>query len=116
MLRNILGLRDLNASDVMIPRADIVSVGMSELSEIIAQVTAANHSVFGPPRTLDDIAGIIHIEMCSRIFTRAGRGCQHPAAACAVRRAIRLLDLLQDAPSPESISPLWSTSSAGSTA
>ncbi|MGB2122664.1 MAG: magnesium/cobalt efflux protein, partial [Candidatus Puniceispirillaceae bacterium] len=30
LLRNILGLQDLNASDVMIPRADIVSVSMSE--------------------------------------------------------------------------------------
>jgi CBS domain containing-hemolysin-like protein len=64
LLRNILGLRDLNASDVMIPRADIVSVGMSEsFSEIIEQMTAANHSRLPVRRdTLDDIAGIIHIK------------------------------------------------------
>ena len=64
LLRNILGLQDLNASDVMIPRADIVSVGMSEsFSEIIAQMTAANHSRLPVRRdTLDDIAGIIHIK------------------------------------------------------
>ena len=64
LLRNILGLRDMNASDVMIPRADIVSVGMSEsFSEIIAQMTAANHSRLPVRReTLDDIAGIIHIK------------------------------------------------------
>ena len=67
LLRNILGLRDLNASDVMVPRADIVSVGMSEsFSEIIAQMTAANHSRLPVRRdTLDDIAGIIHIKAVS---------------------------------------------------
>ena len=30
LLRNFLGLRDLTAADVMIPRADILSVGMAE--------------------------------------------------------------------------------------
>ena len=64
LLRNMLGLRDLNASDVMIPRADIVSVGMTEsFSDIITQMTAANHSRLPVRReTLDDIAGFIHIK------------------------------------------------------
>ncbi|MEK9960207.1 MAG: hypothetical protein VXB94_01420, partial [Rhodobiaceae bacterium] len=58
LLRNILGLQDLNASDVMIPRADIVSVSMAEsFSEIIAQMTAPNHSQLQlRPETRDDIA------------------------------------------------------------
>ena len=100
LLRNILGLRDLNASDVMIPRADIVSVGMSEsFSEIIAQMTAANHSRLPVRRdTLDDIAGIIHIK---DVFAHLHAG-RAPDVSTLLRPAlfvaptIRLLDLLHE--------------------
>ena len=100
LLRNILGLRDLNASDVMIPRADIVSVGMSEsFSEIIEQMTAANHSRLPVRRdTLDDIAGIIHIK---DVFAHLHEG-KSPEVSTLLRPAlfvaptIRLLDLLNE--------------------
>jgi len=100
LLRNILGLRDLNASDVMIPRADIVSVGMSEsFSEIIAQMTAVNHSRLPVRRdTLDDIAGIIHIK---DVFAHLHAG-RAPDVSTLLRPAlfvaptIRLLDLLHE--------------------
>ena len=64
MLRNFLGLRDLTAADVMIPRADIVSVGMAEsFADIIRQISEANHSRVPVRRqTLDEIAGFIHIK------------------------------------------------------
>ena len=100
LLRNILGLQDLNASDVMIPRADIVSVSMSEsFSEIIAQMTAANHSRLPVRReTLDDIAGIIHIK---DVFAHLYAG-KAPDIGTLLRPAlfvaptIRLLDLLHE--------------------
>lgn len=100
LLRNILGLRDLNASDVMIPRADIVSVGMTEsFSDIITQMTAANHSRLPVRReTLDDIAGIIHIK---DVFAHLHAG-QAPDIDTLLRPAlfvapsIRLLDLLHE--------------------
>jgi magnesium and cobalt transporter len=100
LLRNILGLQDLNASDVMIPRADIVSVSMAEsFSEIIAQMTAANHSRLPVRReTLDDIAGIIHIKDVFA-YLHAGKA---PDIGTLLRPAlfvaptIRLLDLLHE--------------------
>ena len=100
LLRNILGLQDLNACDVMIPRADIVSVSMSEsFSEIIAQMTAANHSRLPVRReTLDDIAGIIHIK---DVFAHLHAG-KAPDIGTLLRPAlfvaptIRLLDLLHE--------------------
>ena len=100
LLRNILGLRDLNASDVMIPRADIVSVGMTEsFSDIITQMTAANHSRLPVRReTLDDIAGFIHIK---DVFAHLHAG-KAPDIDTLLRPAlfvapsIRLLDLLHE--------------------
>ena len=97
LLRNILGLQDLNASDVMIPRADIVSVSMAEsFSEIISQMTAANHSRLPVRRdTLDDIAGIITSRMSCASSCRQGARHRHAAAPGAVvAPTIRLLDLL----------------------
>ena len=100
LLCNILGLQDLNASDVMIPRADIVSVSMAEsFLEIISQMTAANHSRLPVRRdTLDDIAGIIHIK---DVFAHLHAG-KAPDIATLLRPAlfvaptIRLLDLLHE--------------------
>ena len=100
LLRNILGLQDLNASDVMIPRADIVSVSMSEsFSEIIAQMTAANHSRLPVRReTLDDTVDIIHIK---DVFAHLHAG-KAPDIGTLLRPAlfvaptIRLLDLLHE--------------------
>ena len=87
LLRNILGLRDLNASDVMIPRADIVSVGMTEsFSDIITQMTAANHSRLPVRReTLDDIAGIIHIK---DVFAHLHAGKALTSTRCFARRCL----------------------------
>jgi len=100
LLKNILGLRDLNASDVMIPRADIVSVSMAEsFSEIIRQMSEANHSRLPVRRdTLDDIAGFIHIK---DMFAHMRAGETPPVEsllrpALFVAPTIRLLDLLHE--------------------
>jgi CBS domain containing-hemolysin-like protein len=45
LLRNMLGLRDINALDVMVPRADIFYVDQSDsMEQIIEKMTAASHS------------------------------------------------------------------------
>ena len=64
LLKNLAGLRGITASDVMVPRIDIVSVAMSDdFEEIVKQLIKTNHSRV-PVRneTLDDIAGILHIK------------------------------------------------------
>jgi CBS domain containing-hemolysin-like protein len=64
LLKNLAGLRGINASDVMIPRVDIVSVAMSDnFNEIVKQLIKTNHSRV-PVRneSLDDIVGILHIK------------------------------------------------------
>ena len=64
LLKNLAGLRGITASDVMVPRVDIVSVAMSDdFNEIIKQLIKTNHSRV-PVRneSLDDIAGILHIK------------------------------------------------------
>ena len=64
LLKNLVGLRDITAQDVMVPRVDIISVSMSDnFNEIVNQLTKANHSrvpVTGDSQ--DDIVGIIHIK------------------------------------------------------
>ena len=100
LLQNFLGLRDTTAADVMVPRADIVSVALAdEFDDIIKQMSDANHSRVPVYRnTLDDVAGIIHIK---DLFANL-RNDQTPAVESLLRPAlfisptIRLLDLLHE--------------------
>ncbi len=63
MLKNVLGLHEVRVSDVMVPRADIISVGIDiSLSEVLVTFRTAGHSrlpVHG--ETLDDPRGMVHI-------------------------------------------------------
>ena len=63
MLRNVLGLHDLRVGDVMVPRADIIAVGIDQqLGNVLAVFRTAGHSrlpVYG--ETLDDPRGMVHI-------------------------------------------------------
>ena len=100
LLQNFLGLRDTTAADVMVPRADIVSVALADgFDDIIQQMSDANHSRVPVYRdTLDDVAGIIHIK---DLFANL-RSNQTPAVDSLLRPAlfisptIRLLDLLHE--------------------
>lgn len=100
LLRNLLGLRDKIASDVMIPRADIVSVSMrKEFSQISKQISQVRHSRIPVYReTLDDVAGFIHVK---DIFASLQAGEVPPVKsllrpALFVAPTIRLLDLLHE--------------------
>jgi magnesium and cobalt transporter len=100
LLQNFLDLRDTTAADVMVPRADIVSVALADgFDDIIQQMSDANHSRVPVYRdTLDDVAGIIHIK---DLFANL-RSDQTPAVDSLLRPAlfisptIRLLDLLHE--------------------
>ena len=64
MLYNILSVGELQVDDVMVPRADIVAVGIdATLDELIAVLREARHSRLPVYReNLDDIAGFVHIK------------------------------------------------------
>ncbi len=64
LLANVLILRHLTAYDVMIPRADIVSLHIDTgLDELIDVMSKAGHSRFPVYReNLDDVVGIVHIK------------------------------------------------------
>ncbi|WP_142849392.1 hemolysin family protein [Telmatospirillum sp. J64-1] len=64
LLGNILHLRDLNVSDVMVPRADIVAVELkTPFDDLVATFATAGHSRLPVYRgTLDDAIGMVHIK------------------------------------------------------
>jgi len=63
MLKNVLGLHELRVEDVMVPRADIIAVGLDwKLADVLTVFRTAGHSrlpVHG--ETLDDPRGMVHI-------------------------------------------------------
>jgi CBS domain containing-hemolysin-like protein len=72
MLRNILGLRERRVADVMVPRADIISVQQEiVLGELLKMFETAAHSrlvVYND--TLDDPVGMVHIRDLIGFMTR----------------------------------------------
>ena len=63
ILKNVLSLHELRVADVMVPRADIISVRSdASLGEVLSIFRTAGHSripVYG--ETLDDPRGMVHI-------------------------------------------------------
>jgi CBS domain containing-hemolysin-like protein len=63
LLKNVLGLHELRVQDVMVPRADVIAVGLdATLGEILTVFRTAGHSrlpVHG--ENLDDPRGMVHI-------------------------------------------------------
>jgi CBS domain containing-hemolysin-like protein len=64
LLRNIFKLGELTATDVMVPRADIVAAKQDvSLEALVLQITREAHSrlpIYG--ESLDDIVGFVHIK------------------------------------------------------
>ena len=71
LIRNIMGLQDITATDVMVPRADIISVDINDGTEsIVNSIVNANHSrVPVTNGSLDDVVGILHIKDVARCLT-----------------------------------------------
>ena len=64
LLRNILNLKDLTAESLMVPRADIVSIDLTEdVDSVMAQICSANHSRLPVHNgSMDVIQGMFHIK------------------------------------------------------
>ncbi len=100
LLKNLAGLRGITASDVMVPRIDIVSVAMSDnFNEIVKQLIKTNHSRV-PVRneSLDDIIGILHIkDVLANLFLKEKQDIKALLKKpIFVSPSISLLDLLYE--------------------
>ena len=100
LLKNLAGLKGITASDVMIPRVDIVSVAMSDdFNEIVKQLIKTNHSRV-PVRneSLDDIVGILHIkDVLANLFLKEKKNIKSLLKKpIFVSPSISLLDLLYE--------------------
>ena len=100
LLKTLAGLRGINASDVMVPRVDIVSVAMSDdFNEIVKQLIKTNHSRV-PVRneSLDDIVGILHIkDVLANLFLKEKQNIKSLLKKpIFVSPSISLLDLLYE--------------------
>ena len=99
IIKNVLGLRDITAQDVMVPRADIVAVELStSLKDLADQMVQAAHSRLPVYRdALDECIGMVHIkDVLMHLQARDNK----PLAALVrevlfVSPSIRALDLLQ---------------------
>lgn len=100
LLSNILGLRDIRATDVMVPRADITSVDIEDgIEKILDAMIQANHSRVPVTRgSLDDVIGFLHIKDVSRCM-REGRGqdlLNTIRQPIYIAPTMRTMDLLQE--------------------
>ncbi|MCH8809092.1 MAG: HlyC/CorC family transporter [Proteobacteria bacterium] len=98
LLGNILELRRLSAEDVMVPRADIVSVdietGIDELTEVMSGAAHSRVPVYR--ENLDDVIGIVHIKDVLK-HVAAGRSFELAKilrTVLIVAPSMRALDLL----------------------
>ena len=100
LLRNMLGLRDITAEDVMVPRADIVSVDITDsFDSVMRQISEASHSrVPAYEGGVDSIVGMLHIkDLLVHLLQE-----KQPALSGLLRPvlfvspSIRLLELLQE--------------------
>ena len=100
LLRNMLGLRDITAEDVMVPRADIVSVDIADgFDSAMRQISEASHSrVPAYEGGVDSIVGMLHIKDLLLHLLQE----KQPALSGLLRPvlfvspSIRLLELLQE--------------------
>ena len=91
MLLNILSFGESRASDVMVPRADIISIDESaSLAELLALFSRHNHSripVYNG--TLDEATGMVHIKDVVRWMTAQASATAGGAASSIDDAAIR---------------------------
>ncbi|MGE0665395.1 MAG: hemolysin family protein [Sphingomonadales bacterium] len=90
MLMNIVSLRELEISDVMVPRADIVAVEMSMPIEGLVQAfREAAHSRLPVYRdTLDDVAGMVHVKDVLIAIADAGQSARQVTINDIKRRVL----------------------------
>lgn len=100
LLKNMLGLRDLTAEDVMIPRADITSIDIRDGYEsALEQMSKAAHSRFPAHEgSIDEAMGMLHIKDLMRLGLSRKKGQLKSLIrpVLFVSPSLRLLDLLQE--------------------
>jgi CBS domain containing-hemolysin-like protein len=70
LIRNMMGLRDITATDIMVPRADINSVDINDgTGAIVDGIINANHTRIPVTNgSLDDVVGILHVKDVGRLI------------------------------------------------
>ncbi|MGC6412001.1 MAG: hemolysin family protein [Candidatus Puniceispirillaceae bacterium] len=100
LLKNMLGLRDITADDVMVPRADIVAVDIHDgFESVLSQMSEAAHSRYPAYQgTVDETIGMLHIKDMMRHSLSGRKTALKPLIrpVLFVAPSIRLLDLLQE--------------------
>ena len=105
LLQNMLGLRDITAEDVMVPRADIFAIDLSEKAqENFQKIVSTQHSrVPAFHESMDKVAGFLHMkDLMARVASgefQADKGFDFTPLlrpVLFVSPAIRLLDLLHE--------------------
>ena len=63
LVSNVLGLKDLTAADIMIPRADIVAATVDTPLDSLIEIFSKNHFSQIPiyRKTLDDVVGVVRV-------------------------------------------------------
>ena len=105
LLQNMLGLRDITAEDVMVPRADINAIDLSDSSqENFQKIVSTQHSrVPAFHESMDKVAGFLHMkDLMERLATGEFQA-DKPFDLTPLLRpvlfvspSIRLLDLLHE--------------------
>ena len=98
LIANVLNLRDVDAADVMVPRAEIVAIEISSPpEELISLMTKEAHSRVPVYReTLDDVVGLVHIkDVLAQVGGSAGLDLNAiMRKVLFVSPTVRVLDLL----------------------
>jgi len=98
LIGNVLNLRDVNAADVMVPRAEIVAIeAAASLDDLIALMTQEGHSrVPVYQETLDNVLGMVHIkDVLARVDSTETLALSDIARKVLfISPTIRVLDLL----------------------
>ncbi len=99
LLSNVLKLRDVTATDIMVPRADIVAVEVNtSLTDVLRLLVQEGHSRFPVYRgTLDDVAGLVHIKDLAILATDSlpGEGGDNAGSALRKETTGRLIDMVR---------------------
>jgi magnesium and cobalt transporter len=99
LLSNVLKLRDVTATDIMVPRADIVAVEVNtSLTDVLRLLVQEGHSRFPVYRgTLDDVAGLVHIKDLAilAIDSPPGEGGDNAGSALRKETTGRLIDMVR---------------------
>ena len=88
MLLNIVSLRELDISDVMVPRADIVAIDIDtpfdDMVQVFKQATHSRLPLFRD--TLDDVIGMVHIK--DVVGALAGEGADTVPRIADIKRRV----------------------------